>query len=176
MRALAAEWRPSCAVPRACVARGRGGRRDVDLLHVAADRAAVGNDQAAIANRSRDSAGSMDDEARSGRDLSRELAVDFRDVDLGRALERSRLRDLHLLAVHGRLDMPLDNEEIAIGDLHALELDVDADVERSFLSRAPGPSRRSRPAARSRACSVTGDAQMAVAMRRRIGRQRPHGR
>src|SRR5262249_35777072 len=53
----------------------------------------------------------------------------FGDVDLRGAIESSRLRDLHFLAVHRRLHVALDDEQIAVGDLDALQLDVDPDEE-----------------------------------------------
>jgi hypothetical protein len=61
--------------------------------------------------------------------LARKLAVDLRDIDEGRALQRAGLGDLHGLAVHGRLHVPLDDEDVAVGNLHALELDVEAHGE-----------------------------------------------
>src|SRR6478609_4674054 len=93
------------------VARGAWGRGacrrldGVDLLHVAADRASLGDDQRAIANRPRHLAGSVHDEPGARRELARKLAMDLGDVDLRDAIERTRRRDLHFLAVHRRLDM-----------------------------------------------------------------------
>jgi len=68
----------------------------------------------------------MHDEARARRELAGEFAVDLGDVDQRGSLERSRARDLHGLAVNGRLDVAFDDEHVAVGNVDAAQLDVDA--------------------------------------------------
>ena len=71
-------------------------------------------------------------------ELAGEVTPDLRDVDQRRALVRARLGDLHRLAVDGGLDMPFDDDHVAIGDFHALELDVDADAKTALDGRTGG--------------------------------------
>src|SRR5205823_11198497 len=66
--------------------------------------------------------------------LAGEFAANFSDIDKRGSGQRSRLIDLHLLAVHGRFHVTLDDEHVAVGDLHAFELDVHTDEE---LAAAP---------------------------------------
>src|SRR5439155_7951811 len=81
-------------------------------------------DQFPISDRPRYAAGSMDDQALARRQLADKLALNFGNIDHHRSLERSRLGNLHGLAVDRGLDMTFDNERVAIGDLDPFELDI----------------------------------------------------
>ena len=52
--------------------------------------------------------------------------MDLGDVDFGRAVEGTLLGDLDHARVHGGLHRAFDDQRVAVGDLHALELDVGA--------------------------------------------------
>jgi hypothetical protein len=87
-----------CDAARWCGAGAQGNATSIYFMSPLID-AAVGNDRGGHSRIVPELCQFHGRRARSGRDLSRELAVDFRHVYLGLALERSRLRNLHLLAV-----------------------------------------------------------------------------
>src|SRR5438094_3188496 len=107
----------------------RAFHRRIETLHIAGEYATFGDDQLAVADRSRDAAGAMDDQLGARRQFTGELAVDLGDVDRHIALERAGLRNLHRLAVDRRFNFALDHQHVAVRNFDALQLDLRTDPE-----------------------------------------------
>jgi hypothetical protein len=60
-------------------------------------------------------------------ELPLERSPDLGDVHGGGAAEYAGFRDLHYTAVHRRFNASFDYERVAIGDLHAFQLDIGTD-------------------------------------------------
>jgi alkyl hydroperoxide reductase subunit F len=123
----AARVRPRAAVPAGGWPRGPS--RPVPTLMSPDELPAFLDHHLAVADGARHLAGAINHQPVAHGQVAVKAAADFRDVDLGRALERADLGDLHQARIHGRLDQAFDDQRVAVGDLDPLELDVGADDE-----------------------------------------------
>ncbi|MNC90310.1 hypothetical protein D3C83_63920 [compost metagenome] len=67
-----------------------------------------------------------------------EAATDFGDVDADRSREHAVLGNLDYAAIHRSFDAAFDDERIAVGNFHALQLDVRADDQLAALGVVGG--------------------------------------